>query len=154
GLYDWATDGGDMQRSGWNKQERSLTPANVKNLKLLWTIETGNEPRALHALMSVLVVGQLNRPNGVREVALVNGISDNLYAMDVANGEIVWKKHWDYPPAPGRQGGGGGGGAGGGRGNTEPRRLGFLQPGGSSDTPVVGPADAQGRRPVYFVTGD
>ena len=36
----------------------------------------------------------------------------------------------------------------------DPRKLGFLQPGGSSDTPVIGPADAQGRRAVYFVTGD
>ena len=155
GLYDWSTDGGDMQRSGWNKQEKTLTAANIKNLKLLWTIETGNEPRALHALMPVLVVGRLNRPSGPREVAIVNGISDNVYAIDVANGEIVWKKHWDYAEPAGRQGGGGGGGAGGGgRGNTDPRRLGFLRPGGSSDTPAIGPADAQGRRPLYFVTGD
>ena len=49
--------------------------------------------------------------------------------------------------------------AGRGGGAAAPHRrirskLGFLQPGGSSDTPVIGPADAQGRRPVYFVTGD
>src|SRR5207244_5201545 len=76
-------------------------------------------------------------------------ISDNLYAFDVEAGTILWQKHWTYEVPVGR-----------GRGGsdpampTEPRRLGFLRPGGSSDVPVIGPADAQGRRPVYFVTGD
>jgi outer membrane protein assembly factor BamB len=149
GLYDWTTDGGDIQRTGWNKQETTLTPANVRNLKLIWTVETDNEPRALHALMPVLVVGRLDTSGGTREVAFVSGISDNLYAIDVATREILWKRHWDYREVPGgRQGGGGG------AGTVEPRRLNFLRPGGSSDTPVIGPADAQGRRPLYFVTGD
>ena len=39
-LYDWTTDGGDNQRTGWNRQEKTLTKDNVKNLKLLWKIET------------------------------------------------------------------------------------------------------------------
>jgi outer membrane protein assembly factor BamB len=146
-LVDWLTDGGDTERSGWAKNEKILTKDNVKSLKLKWKIETGNQPRALHSLMPVLVIGQLPTADGVKQVGIFNGISDNLYAFDVETGKIIWQKHWDYPPPAGR---------GGGRGNapTDPRRLGFLQPGGSSDTPVIGPADAQGRRPVYFVTGD
>jgi PQQ-like domain len=146
-LVDWWTDGGDIERSGWAKNEKILTKDNVKSLKLMWKIETGNQPRALHSLMPVLVMGQLNTPAGMKQVGLVNGISDNLYAFDVESGTILWQKHWDYPLPAGR---------GGGRGNApqDPRRLGFLQPGGSSDTPVIGPADAEGRRPVYFVTGD
>ena len=63
-LTDWLTDGGDNQRTGWNKSEKILTKDNVKDLKLLWKIETGNEPRALHALMPVLVVGQLATAGG------------------------------------------------------------------------------------------
>ena len=147
--YDWITDGGDNQRTGWNKDEKTLTKDNVKNLKLLWKMPTGNQVRALHSLMPVLVVGQLTTPAGAKQVGFVNGISDNLYAFDVDTGKILWQKHWDYPPPVGRGGGGGGRG-----GPTDPAHLGFLQPGGSSDTPVIGPADAQGRRPVYFVTGD
>ena len=46
-LYDWTTDGGDNQRTGWNKQEKTLTKDNVKNLKLLWKMETKNQVRAL-----------------------------------------------------------------------------------------------------------
>ena len=29
-LYDWTTDGGDNQRTGWNKQEKALTKDNVR----------------------------------------------------------------------------------------------------------------------------
>ena len=60
------TDGGDNQRTGWNKQEKTLTKDNVKNLKLLWKLETGNQVRALHSLMPVLVVGQLRHAGGRR----------------------------------------------------------------------------------------
>jgi outer membrane protein assembly factor BamB len=146
-LHDWLTDGGDNERTGWNKHETRITKDNVKNLKLLWKLETGNQVRALHSLMPVLVVGQLSTPEGTKEVGFVSGISDNLYAFDVMTGKILWKKHWDYPAPAGR------GGAPGGP-PTDPAQLGFLQPGGSSDTPVIGPPDAQGRRPIYFVTGD
>jgi glucose dehydrogenase len=152
-LYDWTTDGGDNQRTGWNKQEKALTKDNVKNLKLLWKLETKNQVRALHSLMPVLVVGQLNTPSGVKHVGFVSGISDNLYAFDADTGKIIWQKHWDYEP-PGRPRRRGGGGGGGQQQPTDPAHLGFLRPGGSSDTPVIGPPDAQGRRPIYFITGD
>ena len=176
--YDWTTDGGDPQRTGWNRDEKILTKDNVKNLKLLWTLQTGNQVRALHALMPVLVIGRLQTPAGVKQVGFVSGISDNLYAFDAGNGTIIWKKHWDYAAPQGRGGGGPGGGggvlggpntAGAPRTNcapplapgTEPTapsqnpaNLGFLGPGGSSDVPVIGPTDGQGRRPLYFVTGD
>jgi outer membrane protein assembly factor BamB len=147
GLYDWLTDGGDNQRTGWNRPEKTLTKDNVKNLKVLWKLETRNQVRALHSLMPVLVVGQMNTPSGIKQIGYLAGISDNLYAFDTDTGKILWQKHWDYPAPPGR-------GGGGGAQNQDPAQLGFLQPGGSSDTPVVGPPDAQGRRPIYFVTGD
>jgi len=151
-LYDWTTDGGDNQRTGWNKQEKTLTKDNVKNLKLLWKLETKNQVRALHSLMPVLVVAQLTTPAGAKQVGFLAGISDNLYAFDTDTGTIIWQKHWDYEAPAGR--GGGGGGGGGQAQNQGPEHLGFLRPGGSSDTPVIGPPDAQGRRSIYFITGD
>jgi hypothetical protein len=147
-LYDWLTDGGDNQRTGWNRQEKTLTKDNVKDLKLLWKLETRNQVRALHSLMPVLVVSQLTTQSGVKQVGYIAGISDNLYAFDTDTGKILWQKHWEYVAPAGRGGGGRGGQP------QDPAHLGFLQPGGSSDTPVIGPADAQGRRPIYFVTGD
>src|SRR6266446_6510336 len=93
---DWVTDGNDNQRTGWQRHETILTKKNVKNLKILWKIQTGNQVRALHALMPVLIIGRLNTSNGAREVGIVNGISDNLYAFDVESGTILWQKHWNY----------------------------------------------------------
>src|SRR3954464_13564153 len=81
-LYDWTTDGGDNQRTGWNKQEKTLTKDSVKNLKLLWKIGTHNQVRALHSLMPVLVVGQLNTPAGVKQVGFVSVVSDSLAGLN------------------------------------------------------------------------
>lgn len=174
-LYDWTTDGGDAARTGWNRDETVLTPENVGNLKLLWKTQTGNQPRALHALMPTLVIGELQTPSGVKQMAIVSGISDNLYGIDASDGTILWHRHWDYlEPEGGGRGGGGGAAPQGGQAGTgtpndacypplppgvEPEPgpgadLGFLGPGGSSDVPAIGEADGQGRRPVYFVTGD
>src|SRR3954469_7224612 len=102
GAADWLTDGGDIQRTGWQKDEHILTPDNVKNLKILWKVETGNQPRALHNLMPVLVVNELKTSSGPKQIAIVSGISDNLYAIDVETGKIIWQKHFEYPPPPAR----------------------------------------------------
>ena len=139
-LIDWATDGGDIQRTGWVRDEKILTKENVGSLALRWKLETGNDPRALHALMPVIIAGRLPTADGPRQVGFVAGISDNLIAFDVETGKGIWGRQWTYegqnPPG------------------VDLKRLGFLRPGGSSDTPVLGPPDAQGHRKIYFVTGD
>jgi outer membrane protein assembly factor BamB len=139
-LIDWATDGGDIQRTGWVRDEKILTKENVGSLGLRWKLETGNDPRALHALMPVIIAGRLFTADGVKQVGFVAGISDNLIAFDAETGKGIWGRQWTYdgqnPPG------------------VDVKRLGFLRPGGSSDTPVLGPPDAQGNRKIYFVTGD
>jgi hypothetical protein len=143
---DWTTDGVDIQRSGWLKNEHVLTKDNVKNLKLLWKLKTENQVRALHALMAPLVLESVPTAGGPKGLAFIVGVSDNLYAVDAASGKIVWQKHFTYA-AP----------AGGGNGRnanvTDPAHLGFLGPGGSSDTPVIGPPAANGHRPLYMTDG-
>ena len=108
-LTDWLTDGGDNQRTGWNKAEKILTKDNVKNLKLLWKLETGNRTARAACAHAGPGGGPSERPpSGPKQVGFVNGISDNLYAFDVETGKMLWQKHWDYAePA-----GGGAGGAG------------------------------------------
>ena len=91
-LTDWLTDGGDNQRTGWQRNETILTKDNVKNLKVLWKIQTDNQPRALHALMPVLIIGALNTAKGPKHIGILSGISDNLYAFDVDAGQIIWQK--------------------------------------------------------------
>ena len=143
---NWLTDGGDVQRSGWNRDEHILTKDNIKNLKLLWKVQTGNDPRALHSFATPLVVDSVPTSSGPKQVIYLEGISDNLYAIDAKTGKMIWQRHFTYPAPPAR-------GGGFGQQPTDPKHLGFLQPGGSSDTPVIGPPDSSGDRTLYVDDG-
>jgi outer membrane protein assembly factor BamB len=133
---DWLTDGGDVQRTGWQRNETVLTTNNVKDLKILWKLQLDNAPREMHSLLPPLIVGEIPTSGGPKEIAIVAGSSDNIYAIDVKAGQILWKKHFDYPPAK------------------TSRRIGdTLCPGGQTATPVIGPADASGRRTIYALDG-
>jgi len=144
---DWTTDGGDAQRTGWQKDETILTKDNVKNLKLLWKLKTDNVTRALFSYTPALILQNVRSGGTTREMVYVVGASDNLYAIDANTGQIVWNKHFTYEAPPGR------GGGGGNNANQDPAHLGFLGPGGSTDTPVIGPPDANGHRPIYMTDG-
>ncbi len=136
---DWPTDGGGPRRENWQKDEHILTPASVGNLKILWKIKLDNQPREMHSLFPPLIVDHLPTPNGVKQIAIDAGISDNLYAIDVETGRLIWHKHFEYPPV--REGRG--------------LELGDpLCPGGQTATPIIGPADATGKRIVYALAGN
>src|SRR5881628_613402 len=136
---DWLTDGGNPQRTAWQKDEKILTTDNVKNMKLLWKIKTDNKPREMHSMLPALVAGRVTTSSGPKEIAIVTGVSDNIYAIDVEKGEVIWKKHflstWTPPPS-------------GGRG------AGILCPGGLTATPVIGPTSTPGKYIVYAASWD
>src|SRR3954470_9129901 len=92
---NWPTDGGTPQRTAWQKDEHILNVGNVKNLTLKWKYRTDNEPREMHAMFPPLIAGRVNTPGGPRQLALVAGSSDNVYAVDVASGTLLWKKHFE-----------------------------------------------------------
>src|SRR5262249_3753078 len=134
---DWPTDGGNPQRTNWQRDETILNKNNVANLKILWKLRLDSAPRQMHSLFPPLIIDQVRTRNGVRQIALEAGVSDNLYAIDVEEGEIIWKKHFEYPP-PTRAG----------------RPTDPLCPGGQTATPIIAPPDASGRRIVYALAGD
>src|SRR5712692_3172188 len=136
---DWLTDGGNSQRTAWQKDEKILTTANVKNMKLLWKIKLDNEPRQMHSLFPPLIIERVNTPGGPKQVLIEAGVSDNIYAIDVEKGEILWKKHFASTWTPP---------AGGGRGG------GILCPGGQTATPVVGPTSTPGKYTIYAASWD
>src|SRR5262249_20194986 len=68
---DWSTDGGDVQRTGWVRGETMITKENVKGMRLQWKRETGNEPRALHALMPALVANNVQTASGRKQLVIV-----------------------------------------------------------------------------------
>ncbi|HXK02073.1 MAG TPA: pyrrolo-quinoline quinone, partial [Verrucomicrobiae bacterium] len=106
---DWLTDGYDTKRTAWQPDEKILSAATIKNMKLLWKLKLDNEPRQMHSLFPPLIIGKLNTKSGPREVLIETGVSDNIYAIDVEKGEVIWKKHFEStwtPPANGGRGGG------------------------------------------------
>ena len=134
---DWPTDGGNAQRTNWQKDETILTKQNVANLKILWKLKLENTPRQMHALLPALIAGQVPTSSGTRQIVVAAGVSDYLYAIDADKGEILWKKHFEYPP-PARNGGA-----------TDP-----LCPGGQTATPIIGPPQASGPRMLYALAGN
>ena len=99
---DWLTDGGNPQRTAWQRDEKILNRENVRNLQIVWKLKLDNQPREMHSLFPPLIVGSLKTPGGLKQVAIEAGISDNLYAIDVEKGEILWRKHFEstYTPPP------------------------------------------------------
>jgi putative pyrroloquinoline-quinone-binding quinoprotein len=134
----WLTDGGDTARTSWQRDETLITTASVKGMKLAWKVKVDNQPRQMHNLFAPLIVPDVQTPSGPRELAILAGVSDNIYGIDVDSGRQIWKRHFDSTFVE-PQGGRGGG---------------PLCPGGLTATPVVAPADAPGKYKVYAVSWD
>jgi hypothetical protein len=135
---DWLTDGGDPQRTAWQKDEHILSTANVKNLQILWKLKLDNQVNQMHSLFPPLIIDQLKTPSGVKQVAIVAGVSDIVYGIDVEAGAVLWKRHFDYPPPA----------------NIRPNNDDPLCPEGLLATPTIGSVNAAGQRPVYALAGD
>ncbi len=134
---DWLTDGGDPQRTAWQKNETILSPSTVKDMKLLWKIKLDNQPREMHSLFPPLIVGNAAMPDGsTREIAVVSGISDNLFGIDVEKGTQIWNLHFDS------------------NFQTPPTGGGTLCPGGQTATPVIGPTSTPGKYVIYAASWD
>ena len=138
GKAHWLTDGGDPQKNAWQRNERLISKDSVRNMKLAWKLQLDNQPRQMHNLFPALIVSDVATKDGPKEVAVVAGISDNLYGIDVAKGTQLWKRKFDstFVEQPGGRGGG------------------VLCPGGLTATPVIGPGEAPGRYIAYAISWD
>jgi hypothetical protein len=133
---DFLTEGVDAARTGWVKDEKIFTTANVGSMKLLWKIKLPSTPREMHNLFAPLIAERVNTAQGVREVAVVAGVSDDLFGIDVASGERLWHRHFDTTFA------------GGGRGGDT------LCPGGQTAVPTLGRTATAGQYTIYAVSWD
>src|SRR6187402_1073663 len=151
---NWLVSGGDVQRSGWNKDEKILSKSNVGNLKLLWKTKTDVYPQGLHTLMDPLVVQNVPTPSGPKEMVYILGVGDTLYAFDAKTGKQEWEKKFKYEKLPPiRQGSADGPPRPQPALPTDTRHYNFLNPGGSTDVPAIGEPDASGVRPIYVLDG-
>jgi outer membrane protein assembly factor BamB len=51
-------------------------------------------------LFAPLIAEKVQTANGVKEIGIVAGISDDLFGIDVATGKELWHRHWDGGPDP------------------------------------------------------
>ncbi|MBL8242353.1 MAG: PQQ-binding-like beta-propeller repeat protein [Bryobacterales bacterium] len=134
---DWLTDGGDPQRNNWQKDEKLLSVSTVKDIKLLWKVKLANETRAMHNLLPPLVIGSVDTAGGKKQLAIQAGVSDNIYAIDVATGKVAWHTKLEstfVEPA--------------GRGPS------VLCPGGMTANVTIGPGGAAGKYTIYAAGWD
>src|SRR6185369_5894031 len=97
---DWLTDGGNPQRTAWQKDEKIFSPDTVKDIKLLWKLKLDNQPRQMHNLFPPLIVSSVNTSSGPKQIAIEAGVSDNIYAIDVEKGTVIWHKHFESTFTP------------------------------------------------------
>src|SRR5919106_5901114 len=67
----WLMDGGDPQRTSWQRNETLISPSTVGSMKLMWKLKLDNQPRQMHNIFAPLIIGDLQTSSGPREVAIV-----------------------------------------------------------------------------------
>jgi outer membrane protein assembly factor BamB len=92
---DFLTEGVDNARTGWVRDEKVFTVANVGKSTLLWKLKLESTPRAMHNLFAPLVAERVTTAQGTRELAVVAGVSDDLFGIDVATGKQLWHRRFD-----------------------------------------------------------
>ena len=106
GAAEWPTGSFDQQRDGWQRNETKITVDNAKNIRLLWKLKTDNKPMGMQSFREPIIVAGVHTAGGVKTLAILAGSSDDVYAVDAANGSLVWQKHlkWssDKPQEPGQ----------------------------------------------------
>ncbi len=132
----WLTDGYDKERTSWQRDETRLSPSSVAGMTLLWKVQLDSAPRQLHNLFPALIAGDVATPSGPREMAIVAGVSDAIYGIDVESGKQVWTRQFDR------------------NFQSVSSRDYVLCPGGLTATPVIVPGTAPGKYTVYAISWD
>jgi outer membrane protein assembly factor BamB/mono/diheme cytochrome c family protein len=127
----WITFGHDPQRSGFAAEEHAFSPGNVSKLGLEWKTTVPNEPLFLNGLTAPLMVRGVKTASGDKNLVIVAGSSDHVFALNAETGELAWKQ--DLKIAQPR-----------------PEDGGWLCPNALNATPVIDPA--RGR--VFVVASD
>ncbi len=135
---DWPTDGGDSKRTNWQRDEKIFTKENASKTQLLWKVKLDNQVRQMHNLLEPLIIGRVETANGPKEMVIQAGVSDNIYALDARNGELLWKIKFDsdYQDPPGA------------------RPPSVLCPGGMTANITIGPGSGAGKYIIYAASWD
>jgi glucose dehydrogenase len=87
---DWLMYGFNLQRTGENPFETTLTRSTVGGLHLLWSFDIG----AVTIMQPVLATGVIVH-GSPKDLVYIGAEHGDLYAIDVATGAMVWHKNLD-----------------------------------------------------------
>ena len=82
------------------RRRKILTKDSLKNFGLQWKLHLDNEPKELISLTAPVVVEDVYTAKGVKDVVVVAGSSDNLYAIDADSGKLMWQKNFTVEVKP------------------------------------------------------
>ncbi len=135
---DYLTEGVDAARTGWLRGEKVFNLQNVGGMKLLWKTKLDSQTREMHNLFPPVIAEDVPTAAGPKEIAIVAGISDDLFGLDAKTGEQLWhtKYQSSYVPPP----------------NARP--AGTLCPGGQTAMPALVRGDRPGDYVLYAVGWD
>jgi outer membrane protein assembly factor BamB len=92
---DILLEGVDTARTGWVRDEKIFTLANVAATKLIWRVQLNSTSRSMHNLFPPLIAQNVQTPQGTREVGLVAGVTDDLFAVNLENGQVIWRRRFE-----------------------------------------------------------
>lgn len=84
---DWINEGGNARRTNWQPEEREITPASARNLKLIWKRQLGGGG---HQLSTPIILGRLITYRGTVELVFVTSSKGFVYAVDGDFGKVFW----------------------------------------------------------------
>src|SRR3984893_4150304 len=138
GSPEWTTDSFISQRDGWQRNEAAISPANAKNLQLLWKLKTDNKTMGMQSFREPLIIARVHTAAGNKTLAIVAGSANDVYAIDADTGTMVWQKKLKWSAATPQESGEG---------------RGFICTNALSATPVVTPS-GEGERFLYVLASD
>ena len=97
---DWLMFGGDPQRTGWARNENTLSPENAAKLRLQWSLKLDNAAKELNSLSAPIVVENVITPRGFKDIVITAGSSDKVFAIDADTGIILWQKSFEIEGSP------------------------------------------------------
>src|SRR5271156_2506554 len=86
GSPEWTTDSFDAQRDGWQRNEAAISPADAKNLQLLWKLKTDNKTMGMQSFREPLIIAGVHTAAGDKTLAIVAGSANDVYAIDADTG--------------------------------------------------------------------
>ena len=91
---EWLTWGGGPDRIGWAKDENIINPENAPSLHLKWKLhlDLPSKFEVLSTSTAPVIVDRISTADGPKSLLFVVDADDTVYAVDAANGKVVWKR--------------------------------------------------------------